>query len=94
MDGEDRDPFDDGDLDAERADSRSGSEERDRLDRLWDRLDLLGDLDDLSGGGTAGFATGVEILTDLSFRGPNGSVELFEPARDISEGFEDFGDLI
>ncbi len=65
------------------------------LDELLDRLDSLGDLDDLSGGGVGGLATGIEILTDGFVHGPDDLLDSFEPARDLADGtdvfdFEDF----
>lgn len=72
------------------AESATGSRKEVPLDELLDRLDSLGDLDDLSGGGVGGLATGIEILTDGFVHGPDDLLDSFEPARDLADGTDVF----
>jgi hypothetical protein len=64
-----------------------------RLERLYDRLEVLSDLDDLALGGAGGLATGVEIAADGLHHGSMPALDAFEPLRDLAEdagGFDDF----
>jgi hypothetical protein len=67
--------------------------DRDRFDELYERLELLADLDDLTLGGAGGLATGVEIVADGLHRGPGDPLDAFESLRDLSDGTDVFDDL-
>lgn len=90
MDDVDADP---GALSAERSSTRETARDDGRIDALFDRLELLDDVDDLSLGGTGGLATGVEIVADGLHRGPADALDAFEPLRDLAEGVDTFDDL-
>jgi hypothetical protein len=77
--------------------SPGGAVGRDRaeaIERLFDRLEVLADLDDLSLGGAGGLATGVEIVADGLHHGPLDALDAFEPLRDLGEGAEGFDDFL
>jgi hypothetical protein len=81
----------DGDTDAK----GSGPQDRgEALERLFDRLEVLSDLDDLSLGGAGGLATGVEIVADGLDHGSMPALDAFEPLRDLAEGAEGFDDFL
>jgi hypothetical protein len=69
------------------------SDDRDRFDELYEKLELLADLDDLSLGGEGGLATGVEIVADSLNHGPGDPLDAFDPLRDMTESTDLFDDL-
>ena len=70
-----------------------GERRSDDVEGLFDRLELLEDLDDLTLGGSGGWAAGVEIVADGLHHGPEDALDAFEPLRDLTEGVDTFDDL-
>jgi hypothetical protein len=64
------------------------------LDAALERLDLLDALEDLSGGGAGGFATGIEIIGEQMAHSPyDDLLDAFEPVRDIADHTDFLDDI-
>jgi hypothetical protein len=60
----------------------------DDLGRLLDRVDLLGDLDDVGAGGVAGLGAGLDVAADALHDGP-AALEVLEGANDLGDALDD-----